>query len=465
MPAPSTVADVLIDALARAGTVRLFAAGGVLAGGLAEAARRRDVALVPVGAASGACVMAAVTARITERPAAAVLSGTSAAEAAPALAHAALDRAPVVVVADAGATAIPAVKGMVGLEPASAGHWIAHALHRALGAPPGPMHVAVAAATLAARVTPVATVVRPVVPPAAPVALEEAVRVLTGATRPVILAGLGCRSPEAAAWLRPFAETLPAPAIVTARARGALPDPHPLSLGQLGSTGADALLARADLVVALGVDPVELPDGAWPGRTVLDVAPAAPEERRPPAVARVDGEVARVLEELAPRLREHARADWDVAELDRLKRGAARPAAEGAALVALAREALPAGTVATADEPLAAAVEAGWQAVAPHELLAPLAPGLGGFAVAAAVAARLARPTIGAIAFAAAGAPTDVGLEVAARLRLPVITVVLGRGGLPPGVPIAEARTPEAMRAALAIALAARGPVVLDARR
>lgn len=458
------MADAVVDGLARAGAARLFAAGGVLAGALTEAARRRDVAVVPVGAAASACVMAAVTARLTERPSAAVLSGASAAEAAAALAHASLDRVPVVIIADTAGIAMPAVKGTVALEPASASHWTAHALHRALASPAGPMHVAVTAGMLGAPTVPVATVVRRPPAPPAPVALDEAVRCLVAAVRPLILAGIGCRSAEAATWLRPFAETLPAPTIVTSRARGALADPHPLNLGVLGGPGAAAALARADLVVALGVDPVELPDGAWPGATVLDIVPASADQPRPAATARVEGAVATVLEELAPRLRERARADWDVTELDRIKRGRPRAAPDGAAIVALAREALPAGTVAAADEALAHALEAAWQAVAPHELLTPLAPGLGGFAVAAAVAVRLARPSVTAIAFAGTGGLTDAGLETAARLRLPVIAVVLGRGALPRGVPIAEARTPEALRGALALALAARGPVVLDAR-
>ena len=106
-----TVGDVVVDALARAGVARLFAAGGLLAGALTEAARRRDIAVVPVGASASACVMAAVTARLTERPSAAELSGASAAEAAAALAHAALDRVPVVVLADTTGVAMPGVEG------------------------------------------------------------------------------------------------------------------------------------------------------------------------------------------------------------------------------------------------------------------------------------------------------------------------------------------------------------------
>ncbi len=466
-PLRYTVGDAVVDGLARAGITRVFAAGGVLAGALAEAARRYEIDVIAVGSAPAACVMAAVTARLTDRPATAVLPGTALAEAAAALAHAALDRAPVVVITDAAGAPAPAVKGTLALEPASAAHWMAHALQRASIEPPGLMHVAVTVDVLGTAAVPVATVVRPraVQPEAA--ALEAVAQRLVAASRPVVLAGIGCRRAGASAWLRPFAEALPAPVIVTRHARGVLADPHPLNLGVLGSAGAASVLGRADLLVALGVDAIELLENAWPGATVLDVAPAGGgDAARPAAAIEVHGDVALVLEELAPRLRDRARADWDVAELDRIKRGAAPAVTDAdATIVALAREALPSGAVAAADEPYAAALEAAWQAVAPHELLTPLVGGLRGFAVAAAVGARLARPSAPAIALAQTGPVTDAALETAVRLALPVITVLLGRGALPRGVPIAAARTPQELRGALTLALAARGPVALDARR
>lgn len=460
-----TVGDVVVDALARAGVGRLYAAGGVLAAALAEPARRGDLPLTAVGAAPTACLMAAVTARICGRPAAVVLSGASTAEAASALAHATLDRAPVIVLADAPGAMSAGVKGTVPLEPASAAHWVAHALQRAIAEPPGPMHVAVTAEGLGAAAVPVATAVRSVGAAVEPAVLDDAAARIAAATRPVAIAGIGCRDADGAAWLRPFAEALPAPVVTTARARGALPDPHPLNVGPLGSTAAAAVLARADLIVALGVDVLETPEATWPDTPVVDVGPAVDDAGRPVALVRVRGAVAAVLEELAPRLRARPRADWDVAELDRLKRGGApRAVSREAALVALARQALPAGAVAAADQPYAAALSAAWQAVGPHELLAPLAPGVRGFGAAAAVAARLARPAAPAIAFAVPGAATDAALEVAAGLAVPVVAVMLGAGALPRGVPIAQARPPERFPAALAQALGARGPIVLDAR-
>jgi acetolactate synthase-1/2/3 large subunit len=93
-------------------------------------------------------------------------------------------------------------------------------------------------------------------------------------------------------------------------------------------------------------------------------------------------------------------------------------------LVALAREAMPTGTIATGDVPALAA----WQAVAPRETLAALGMATPGYAVTAAVAAQLAHPDRRVVAFTtpvglAAGEPARA---LAETLALPIIVVVLG---------------------------------------
>jgi acetolactate synthase-1/2/3 large subunit len=149
-------------------------------------------------------------------------------------------------------------------------------------------------------------------------------------------------------------------------------------------------------------------------------------------VLEVVGEIALVIEELAPRLRGRGRADWDVAELDRLKRAQAAPAPRAAGLsrrrvVELAREATPAGTVAALDVPLAEA----WQAVAPRELLIPNGVATSGFALPAALAAALAREDRRVLAVGAASGLAAMAGELAtlARLALPIVVVALDAQG------------------------------------
>ncbi len=429
----NTVADVVIDGLIQAGTPRLFGVPGV--GGspvLLDAARVRDLPLVLAYGEGAACVMAAVTGDLTGAPGAAVAGpGPGIAAAVTGVAQATLDRSPMILLTDRHPGPMLACKASIGVAAASAGHWIAHAARLALTEPRGPVHLDVPADVAAQAAVPVATSCRPdPLPPPEPQALDEAARLLAGASRPVLIAGLQCRSVAGTAWLRAFAEALPAPVLVTPKAKGALPDPHPLMLGVLTSAGA-AVLARADLIVAVGLDAVEVNRETWPAAPpVLRLAPSAVAgDDRQPAVE-VVGEIALIIEELAPRLRDRQRADWDMAELDRLKRElvARRAAAHGGATVRIAREATEAGTIATVDAGThAAAVADAWDAVAPGEFLVSDGPATTGFALPAAIAAHLVHPERRVVCFT--GAPGLVvaapELETATRLKAPIIVVVL----------------------------------------
>ena len=164
------------------------------------------------------------------------------------------------------------------------------------------------------------------VPPPVPYpdasALDRAGELIRAAAYPVVVVGLECGAGPEATWLLAFAESLPAPVLTTARAGGVFPDSHPLGLGSLpGGDTEKAVMDRADLVVMLGVGPEELtPTGLSCPAPVIRLArtphpgPAAP-------LVQVTGEVGAILEEMAPRLRGRTRANWDVALLDRLKRG------------------------------------------------------------------------------------------------------------------------------------------------
>jgi acetolactate synthase I/II/III large subunit len=88
-----------------------------------------------------------------------------------------------------------------------------------------------------------------------PEAVAAAADLVLGAHRPVIYAGGGilkARAPEA---LRALAERTGIPVVTTLMARGAFPDSHPLCLGMPGMHGnytAVTAMQRADLLLALG---------------------------------------------------------------------------------------------------------------------------------------------------------------------------------------------------------------------
>jgi acetolactate synthase-1/2/3 large subunit len=88
-----------------------------------------------------------------------------------------------------------------------------------------------------------------------PVAIRRAAELILSAQRPVIYAGGGILKARAAEALRELAERTGIPVVTTLMARGAFPDRHRLCLGMPGMHGnytAVTAMQRADLLIALG---------------------------------------------------------------------------------------------------------------------------------------------------------------------------------------------------------------------
>ena len=435
----STVADVVVDGLKRAGTPRLFGVAGLETNlPLLEAAREGELPLTLASGETAACIMAAVTGDLVEAPGAVVVgSGRGVAAALAGIAQARVDRAPMIVLTDDHHGDIGACKASLSVAAESAAQWIAHATRLAATEPRGPVHLEIRPEVARQPALLVATSCRPDPLPAPdPGALDAAARLLAVASRPLLVAGLHCRSTSVQPWVRALAEALPAPVLVTRRAKGALPDPHPLMLGTLGGDGADEqLLKRADLIVGLGLDALELVQAPWWSTvTVLSVGPPEALGDRIPAVE-VVGEVAVVLEELAPRLRDRELADWDVAALDRLKHERSAAGAGAAlgwrAMIRIAREATPAGTIAAVDAgPHLGDVAVAWHAIAPREYLVSNERATAGFALPAAIAAHLVHPDRRIVCFTGNEGliAAENELQTATRLGAPIVVVTFGDG-------------------------------------
>ncbi len=85
--------------------------------------------------------------------------------------------------------------------------------------------------------------------------IRRAAELILEAERPVIYAGGGILKARASGVLRELAERTGIPVVTTLMARGAFPDRHPLCLGMPGMHGnytAVTALQRADLLIALG---------------------------------------------------------------------------------------------------------------------------------------------------------------------------------------------------------------------
>lgn len=106
----------------------------------------------------------------------------------------------------------------------------------------------------------------PVMPEPSPAQVARAVRAISGAKRPVILAGNGVIRGRAYEAVSQFARRLHIPVLQTFMAKGTLPDSDPLSLYTIGLQARDyttVVMEQADVVIAIGYDFVEYAPCFW----------------------------------------------------------------------------------------------------------------------------------------------------------------------------------------------------------
>jgi acetolactate synthase-1/2/3 large subunit len=103
-----------------------------------------------------------------------------------------------------------------------------------------------------------------------PAVLQEAAAAIRRARRPVLAVGIGDLSDAAAMALRRLSEVARIPVMTTYRAKGMVDETGPWSLGAFGLSQVmdahqQARLSEADLLIAVGLDPVELRPQWLPG--------------------------------------------------------------------------------------------------------------------------------------------------------------------------------------------------------
>ncbi len=276
-----TCGEVLANALWDLGVRRVFGLPGGENIHVLEALRNRGLEFWLVRNESSAAYAAAACWRLTGVPQACLTTlGPGATHAMAGVGHLWLDRAPVVVITartaemagpmhthqvlDLTGLMAPVTKKSFVVTPATAGQ-LPDVLSLLEDGRPGPVHVQISNEMAAQEAQP-GYAAEPAPATGRSVAscdraLQEAQDVLAQARRPVIVAGLGVREERAAAAMVHLAETLGAVVIVTPKAKGAIPDAHPLAGGVIGLTRTDPvydLLEASDAVVAVGFDVVEL---------------------------------------------------------------------------------------------------------------------------------------------------------------------------------------------------------------
>ncbi|SFT81429.1 thiamine pyrophosphate-binding protein [Sedimentitalea nanhaiensis] len=348
----------LVDALERAGIAFHLAKHENAAGFMAEGVHHRDhapallVATLGPGAMNGVNVVANA---LQDRVPMIVLTGCVDADEALTYTHQVLDHQ---------AVFRPITKASFRLTSGGADTIADKAVTIATDPRPGPVHVDVpinvadAPAPSAPRRRRAA--IGKVVPQGADLALAKAW--LTQAERPLVVIGLDVLSADIGPVLRAFVEHFAIPFVTTYKAKGVVDEDHPLCLGAAGlSPLADRqllpLVERADLILAIGYDPIEMRPGwreAWDPlrQNVIDIAAEANSHYMHQAGLHFVADIGATLEALAQNVK--AQATWPRGEPAAAKAGLAQafPVDEPwgpAAIIAETRAVLPAETLATAD--------------------------------------------------------------------------------------------------------------------
>jgi thiamine pyrophosphate-dependent acetolactate synthase large subunit-like protein len=141
---------------------------------------------------------------------------------------------------------------------------LAEAFLRLRSGRPGPVHVEIPADVLGEEAgTEVPAYASPPRTAAEPALVAQAGAAIGKAARPLILAGDGVLHAGGSDALGALADAAGAPVITTVLGKGALPDAHAWSLGDMNSPAGQAAYQVADLVVAVGVRFVQV-DTRWP---------------------------------------------------------------------------------------------------------------------------------------------------------------------------------------------------------
>ena len=454
----TTTAQTLADSLHAAGIDLVFGIPGGEVVAVLEAMRQRGIRFELMHHETSAVFAADAYARATGGIGCVLTTlGPGATNAVAGVAHAWLDRAPVVVVTaqkpaellpdythqvvDLHAIFAPITKATVEVTAENAATAIPETIALARSGRPGPVHLQISHEEAVREINSEQLSVTSGPPTTSDESLRSPIPhspfPISHFKRPVIVVGLGLEPEAPYAALRELAEAASAPVIVLPKAKGAISDDHPLSAGTLGLTRTDPvyeILDEADCVLAVGFDVVELVKKWEHPAPLLWVANWANEDPLLPAVAESVGPIGPVLQQLSDNSFATDPA-WGAVRVQQLREKlAARPLPQPEAgkispqtYLAAMRRHLPADGLLAVDvgsHKIFSSLE--WPALHPNRFF--LSNGLScmGFALPAAIGAALTRPGQPVMCLIGdAGLAMCLGeLNVLARLKLPVTVVV-----------------------------------------
>jgi acetolactate synthase-1/2/3 large subunit len=460
-----TCAEVLARTLRDAGVTRMFGLPGGEMLDFLEAARRAGIRFILTRHEATAAFMADVTGQIQRRPGVCVATlGPGAVNMTLGVANAFLDRSPVVAITaslarasapyathqqlDLNAVYRPFTKQAVTLDGEDTEAKVRDALRTTRAPRMGPVHIAIPsdvarAEDRASAGPPPGDLDPPPVGPASADALERVAAALAAARRPIVILGLDLHPRADAAAVRAFVEHMDAPTFVTPKAKGLLPEDHPLFGGVCAGVAGDRvvldLFERADLLVGVGFEPVES-DKLWHHTMrLVSVGPVsiAAGAFRPRAEA--VGDVPTTLAELGRRPR--AAHEWEPGtvarfreDLERVLRPATRPRGlSGYELTRALRALFPRDTILATDVgSIKSITSQAWTAYEPLTFFESNGLSAMSYSFPAAMAARLElpdRPVLCTIGDGGFGM-THAEIETCVRERIHFTTVVYNDSAL-----------------------------------
>ncbi|HEU4342505.1 MAG TPA: thiamine pyrophosphate-binding protein [Candidatus Binatia bacterium] len=521
-----TNSDLLVHLLEEAGVRWVFGipSGPVLP--LIESLRKSSVRFVLTASETSAGFMAATVGSLSGIPGVCVSTvGPGATNLTTGVGAAWLDRSPVIAITCNVATPWlerrvqmridhhglfrPLTKATFSLRQGQVGETLARAIALARTEPPGPVHLDLPEDTAEESVDETANanlnrlIAKNALPDLSNELAEKVSVALRTARRPLLVTGLTFTRSKSGKQLLRFVECQNLPFVTTLHAKGFLPESHPNWAGVIGRarrSDVRAFTDKADLVLAIGYDPIEINYEEWVGKTpIMHVGTEAAEESKDLSfiwnrACDLDRAI-EALTRLAGSSDARSVEEWQEhrGSLER----ALRPLGHGFALhdvLDILRRKLPLDGVLAYDVGAHThQIATQWRTDHRHTCLATNGWSSMGYGMPAAFAAKLISPDRTVVAIVGDGGfqMTAGELAMARRLNLAVPTIVLNDGWLglmkvkqehkhyplsgvylgdPPespahyfGAPCRAAKSPEEFREALNWAFALNGPSVIEA--
>jgi acetolactate synthase-1/2/3 large subunit len=514
--------DLIVRLLEQAGVRWVFGvpSGPVLP--LIDSLRRSSVDFVLTASETSAGFMATAIGYLTGIPGVCVSTvGPGATNLTTGVGCAWLDRAPVVAITcnvpsawldrriqmriDHQALFKPLVKETITLRETPVEEAVRRALAIAGDEPPGPVHLDLPEDIALAAPTDVVEARRDSVrlPDLSPEATGALAAALARARHPLVVTGLTLTRSRAVRQLVQFIERHHLPFVTTMHAKGFLPESHPNWTGVIGRarrSDVKAFTDRADLIIAVGYDPIEINYEDWAGKTpIAHISTEAAETGKTLTfvcnqACDLDAAI-EALSAIAPATNDWSAREWQ--EHRATLAQALRPSGAWFAahhLLDALRERLPDDGILAYDVGAHThQIATQWRSTLPRTLLATNGWSSMGYGMPAAYAAKLVFPERPVVAVVGDGGfqMTAGELALARRLNLAVPIIVLNDGwlglmkvkqerknyplsgvrlGAPPqspphyfGVPCRAAKNTQEFRGALDWALALDGPSVIEA--